>query len=178
MVKFTLKESQLIYQGKIVTLTRDILNLPNNQEIIREKIFHAPAVAVVPFLEKSKILLIRQYRYSIDKDIWEIPAGILEEGEEILSCAFRELEEETGYKAAQMEELISFYPTPGVSDEEIYVFKATELERTVQNLDDDEHIKEVKIFSLDEIREMIEDKKIIDSKTLIGLFLILREAVD
>jgi len=173
MVKFTLKESQLIYQGKIVTLTKDLLILPDSQEIMREKIFHAPAVAVVPFFEKDKILLIRQYRYPIDKDIWEIPAGILEDGEEILSCAFRELEEETGFKAAKIEELTRFYPTPGISDEEIYVFKATELERTVQNLDADEHIKEVKIFTLTEIREMIEDKKIIDSKTLIGLLLIL-----
>jgi ADP-ribose pyrophosphatase len=173
MFNFTLKKSKEIYKGKIVTLKHDTLLLDNGQEIIREKIIHNKVTAIVPFIEEKKIILIKHYRYPIEDCLWEIPAGIAEKDESLLDCAQRELEEETGFKAAKIEKISSFFPTPGISDEEITVFKAYNLEKNLKNKDKEELINQSQAFTLEELRLMIKRNEIIDSKTLIGLLLVM-----
>ncbi len=163
-------KSRRIYQGKIINLRVDEVLLPDGKKASREIVEHPGAVAAVPLLPDGKVVLIRQFRKAVEEIIYEIPAGKLELEEKPRQCMERELEEEIGYGAGELKELISYYPSPGFSGEVIHLFLASGLQKKQQNLEGDEFL-EVVILKFTEALRMIEEGKIKDGKTIIGLLL-------
>jgi len=149
---------------------RENVTLENGTTTDLEFIEHPGATAIIPFLDDKRIVLLKQYRHALKKYIWEIPAGTLDPQEKIISCAKRELIEETGYSAGQWHRLGEITPVPGYSNERIHIFLATELQPADQNLDEDEVIQ---VQALDFLKafEMIGDGEIQDAKSIAGLFL-------
>jgi ADP-ribose pyrophosphatase len=144
----------------------------NGAEGIREVVRHSGSVAAVAVHDDGRVVLVRQYRHPVGAPLWELPAGLLNHGEDPAEGARRELEEETGLRAAQMELIADFYTTPGFCDERMYVFRATRLTSVPPRPDDDEDI-EVKSCSPSEAQEMIRCGEIREAKTLVGLLLSL-----
>ncbi|MCD5390369.1 NUDIX hydrolase [candidate division NPL-UPA2 bacterium] len=161
--------SKFIHRGRILTLRVDEVILPNGKRTAREIVEHPRAVAAVPILD-GKVILVRQFRKPVEEAIYEIPAGKLEPGEEPHRCMERELEEEIGYRARKLEKLLSYYPSPGFSAEVIHIFSATDLEKGEQKLEKDEFLEPVTL-QFEEALRMIEEGRIKDSKTIIGLLL-------
>jgi ADP-ribose pyrophosphatase len=160
-----------IYNGKIIKLYKDTINI-KNKKLIREIISHPGSVVLIPVLniKTKEIVLIKQFRYAISKYILELPAGTLEKNETPLSCAKRELEEETGFRAKNLKKITSFYPSPGIMTEKMHLFLATDLIQKAPKPDMDEKIKIVKI-KLDKALKMIYKKKIKDAKTIAGILM-------
>lgn len=165
--------SKKIYEGRIVNLRVDEVVLPDGKKTSREVVEYAGAVAVVPVNEKGELLLVRQYRYAVGETLLEIPAGKIERGEDYASSAARELAEETGYEAGNLKHLISFYSTPGFTNEQIHLFLATELTLKVQDLDEDEFI-EVETVNMKKAAEMIMSGEICDAKSVAGILTALK----
>jgi len=140
----------------------------------KERIFrvvpHPGAVCILPWRD-GQVALIRQLRPAVDKVIWEVPAGTLEDGEDPAQCAARELAEETGLRAGRLVKLASFFVAPGYSSEYMYIYAALDLEAGERSLDDSEEIDEVQWFSLPQALQMIDEGVIEDAKTLIALYL-------
>jgi ADP-ribose pyrophosphatase len=130
--------SREVFKGRTVRLDVDRVRLPNGREMDFEMIRHPGAAAVVPLLPSGEVLLIRQYRYATGGYLLELPAGKLDPGEAPESCARRELEEETGYRAGELAPLGWIWTTPGFTDERIWLYLATELTESRQELQDDE----------------------------------------
>jgi len=162
-----------IHQGKVFELIRENVTLENGTTTDVEFIEHPGATAVIPFLDDKRIVLLKQYRHALKKYIWEVPAGTRDPREEIISCAKRELIEETGYSAGQWHRLGEITPVPGYSNERIHIFLATGLQPADQNLDADEVI-EVQAVDFLKAIEMIGDGEIQDAKSIAGLFLASR----
>ncbi|MDR0399086.1 NUDIX domain-containing protein [Candidatus Endomicrobiellum devescovinae] len=159
---------KLIYKGKFTELFCDEVQLPNGNSATREYINHPGAAAVLPFIDKENIVLVKQYRYAIGKVTYEIPAGKIDAGETPIECITRELEEETGYIAKKFELLLSFYPTSALSNELLHIFSAFNLEEGNFNPDEDEFV-EKEIVNFKNALDMIKDGQIKDSKTIISL---------
>ena len=157
-----------IYKGRVVTRNIDTVTLPNGVTVDLETIRHPGAAAVVPMKEDGTVVLIRQFRHAAGGFIYEIPAGKLNPGEDPLSCAARELEEEIGYRAATFSLLSSIFTAPGFADEVIHVYKATGLTQGRQQLDRDEVLDVIEMPLADAISK-IEDGTIRDAKTIVGL---------
>ncbi len=157
-----------IYSGRIVTLDVCDVELTDGQRQIREIIRHPGAVAVVAIDDQQRVLLVRQYRSASAEVMTEIPAGLLDAGEEPLQAASRELQEETGYKPGKIESLGGLYTAPGYTAEYIHLFVATDLIESYLPADDDEFI-ELSRATLDEALAMIDRGEITDAKTIIGL---------
>ncbi|MEW8954939.1 NUDIX hydrolase [Clostridium sp.] len=166
----TLKEN-LIYEGKIITLVKQKVELPNGLESEREIVRHPGGVAILAFKDEETILLVEQFRKPIDNMLIEIPAGKLEKGEDPKECGIRELEEETGYKAGKFTYLGKFVTAPGFCDEYIYLFKAEDLYNGVKGGDDDEFIN-LREINISKVKEMIKSGEIEDSKTIAALMYI------
>ena len=160
--------SRNIYKGRIVDLNLETVTLPNGATVELEIIHHPGAAAVVPMRDDRTVVLIRQYRHAVGGYIYEIPAGKLHPGEDPRDCAARELEEEIGYRATSLELLLSFYTTPGFTDELIHIYRATSLTRGTQNLGGDE-VLEVIEMPLETAIARIADGTIRDGKTIVGL---------
>ena len=162
--------SEQIFKGKILTLFYDKVELPNGIIGTREKVSHPGAVAIVPVNDKDEIILVKQYRYPVEKILIEIPAGKLDNGEPALECAERELHEEVGVVNGTLAHLATIYTSPGFSDEKMDIFIATEFEEKENNPDQDEflHIFKAKIS---ECLEMIVNGIISDAKSIIGVML-------
>ena len=164
MEKTTRLKRDLAYTGTILKIYRDTV-VANGIEEVYDYIHHDGAAAVLPVTKDGKILMVRQYRNALDRETLEIPAGSRDSTEEPTSvCAARELEEETGYRAAKMELLITVSTTVAFCNETIDVYLATELTPTQQHLDEDEFV-EVECFTIDELKDMVLTQKIQDSKT-------------
>ena len=157
-----------IYKGKIIDVKTEDIKFPDGHTSLYEFVQHKPAVAVVPIIDKENILLIKQYRPVICKKIWEIPAGLLDKNEKPLQAARRELEEETGYKAKTLIKLGAFYSSPGFTDEYTTIYLAEDFQKTEQKQDKDEDIK-IHIFSIYDLLKKVKNKKIEDSKTVMGI---------
>ena len=157
-----------IYTGKAINFCRDEIVLPNGNKAIREYIDHPGAVAVVPFINKTDIIMVKQYRYPVDKITYEIPAGKLDKKESLLKCAKRELKEETGYSTNNIKKLVSFYPSTAFSNEELIIYIAKDLVSGKQNPDEDEFIENI-IIPFKQALQMIKQGKIKDAKTVIAL---------
>lgn len=158
------------FDGNLLKLWVDEVELPNGNKSGREYIKHQGAVGILPILEDGRIIFVKQCRYAIDSIIYEIPAGKLEIGEDHLECAKRELSEETGYSAAKWEKLTSIVTTPGFTNEAIHLYLATGLTQGAQHPDADEFV-EVVAFTLEEVKEMVLKEDIFDAKTLSALLL-------
>ena len=166
----TLKQ-EYIYKGKIINVRRDDALLPNGKTAIREVIEHCGGSAVL--CEKDgKVLLVKQFRYPYKEELYEIPAGKLNPGEDPKVTAIRELEEECGVKAKKVSLLYEIYPTPAYDTEIIRIFKAEELENSSVKLDEDEFLTSAWIDKED-LKKMIRSGEIKDAKTLIALLTIL-----
>ena len=153
-----------IYEGKILGLSVYDGKI-EGRRVKREIIEHRGAAAILAFDEKNKVILVRQHRFPHGY-VLEIPAGTLEKREEPIKCAFRELEEETGYRAKKMTQLITYYPSIGYNSEIIYCFLASGLKKIAGlKLDDDEILSVVKM-DLQKLLRMIKSGKIQDSKTI------------
>ena len=163
-----------VFIGKAVDFCNDTVILPNNKKATREYIDHPGAVAIIPFINKTDIILVKQYRYPINKITYEIPAGKLDGKEPLIKCAKRELQEETGYSAKKIEKLISFWPSSAFSNETLHIYTATELTAGKNNPDDDEFLMNYKV-SLKQAYEMVKTGKIKDSKTVIAITMLVAQ---
>ncbi|MGA6926753.1 MAG: NUDIX hydrolase [Desulfosarcina sp.] len=162
--------STLIRKGRVFELYAESVTLPNGVTVEMDIVRHPGAAAIVPMLDDRTILLLKQYRHAVGGFIWEIPAGTLESGETVRRCAERELTEETGYRARDVQPIGVITPLPAYSDERIHLFLATGLTRAQQHLDADELI-DVHRFEWDRAREMVAGGEIQDAKTITGLYL-------
>lgn len=162
--------SQRIYEGKIINLRRDTIELPNGNQSTREVVEHPGGVAVLAVDDEDNILFVTQYRYPYAKELLEIPAGKRDHGEneDPALCGMRELEEETGYRAKVFLPLGELYPTAGYVDEVIYLYYATDLLKTEQHLDEDEFLSVQKIPA-QKAYEMVLNGEIPDAKTQIAV---------
>ncbi len=166
-------KSEELHRGRIITLDRDTVRLPDGVTAEMDILRHPGASAVVPFLsgpmgDEPQVLLLRQYRYAAGGYLYEIPAGRLDEGETPIQCAARELKEETGCTADLIEPMTSILTTPGFTDEVIHLFMATGLTHGEPNREADEFV-EVVIMRLSEALERISSGEITDSKTVLAL---------
>lgn len=157
-----------IRKGRVFDFFAETVTLPNGVRVEMEIIRHPGAAAVVAILEDDRILLLSQYRYAVGGYIWEIPAGTLNPGEDARQCAARELTEETGYAAGNLEKLGEMTPLPAYSDERIHLFLASGLTRQAQQLDRDELLV-VHPVDPDRAAQMIAQGEIQDAKTIVGL---------
>ena len=161
------------YAGRLLQVDVDTVRLPNGTRLELEMVRHPGAAAVVPLLsgtdaEDPHVLLLHQYRYAARGMVWEIPAGVLEPGEEPITCARRELREETGAEADSIEYLTTVFTTPGFTDERIHLFLATGIRGGNATPNTDELI-EVRPQPLSQTMKMIRDGEIADAKTIVAL---------
>ncbi|MBU2597870.1 MAG: NUDIX hydrolase [Actinobacteria bacterium] len=194
--KERLIKSKEVFRGKLLKLTVSEVKLPDKNVTEREVVSHPGAVAIVPMTSHNEVVMVRQYRFAIERHTLELPAGTLEEGEKPIICAKREFEEEVKMRAKKWKKLISVYPSPGYCNEKIHIFLAKELEdlteagnkgenfKDVQNniknirksqvevrkSEKDEFINRV-IIPLEEAKNKIFSGEIIDAKTIIGIML-------
>jgi ADP-ribose pyrophosphatase len=167
--------SRRIYKGKVLSLDLDEVEEPGDVRATREVVRHSGSVAVLALQEDDRVVLVRQYRYPVDDALWELPAGRLDEGESPEAAAQRELQEEIGQRARDLRQIAFFYTTPGFCDEAMHVFRATGLEASPAQGDEDERI-EIRAFPLAELAAMIDKGEIREGKTLVALLLELRRA--
>lgn len=167
-LKETKISSEQKFSGRLIDLYLDQVELPNGEMTTREWIDHPGAVCLTPILPDGKICLIRQFRYGPGEEFIEIPAGKLDAGEAPLDCAYRELEEETGYRTNKLTFLTNIYPAIGFSNEKMWMYLAEDLVASTNNLDKDEFL-ELLPTPLDEALEWVWSGKITDVKTIIGI---------
>jgi ADP-ribose pyrophosphatase len=172
-------DRRTVFAGRVIDVHLDTLRFPDGSTGQREFVAHRGAAAIVPFVDDPavadpRIVLLRQYRYAAGGELWEIPAGTRDTVDEPWqSCAARELEEETGYRAGHLEFVTRIYTAPGFCDEVIHIFAATELTPGQRNLDDDEFVEPIEV-PLSEALAMVGDGRIIDGKTVAGLLHVSR----
>ncbi len=166
---------EIVYEGSFLKLHKDKVLCPNGNISYREYIHHPGAAAILVKVQ-DKFMLEKQYRYPVSEVTLEIPAGKLDLNESPLDAAKRELEEETGYKASNLMYLGKIHTTVGFTDEVIYIYYTDELTKTKTNFDSDELIL-LSYHSFDEIKEMIRNGEITDSKTIaaISLYMLKKE---
>lgn len=169
-MSYEVLESKVTHVGKIVTVTVDKIATPDGGEMYRETVIRGKNAAAVLAVENDgSLIFVRQYRHAFGEMLLEIPAGVLEDGEAPEDGVLRELEEETGRKAATLEFLCEMYPTVGYCTEKIQLFIATDMSEGVQKLDADEFV-EIERYTLDEAIDMIYKGEIKDGKTIAALF--------
>ena len=167
---FKLKNSREIYKGRIINLRVDEIQYENGTTDYREVAAHPSGAAVVA-VKDGKIILVSQYRYPLNKTIYELPAGKLDHSEDPVDCAKRELEEETGYKSENFIKLGKIVSTPGFCDERLYLFLARDLNPGKKNHEEGEYGMQTHYFTLEEIEEKIYNSEIIDAKTICAVYL-------
>ncbi len=166
--------SQRIYDGKVVRLRLDTIELPSGREAKREILEHSGAVCVLPVMPDGQIAMIRQWRTAAQETLWELVAGGLEAGEKPEECARRELIEEIGYQAGKLTPLFQCYLAPGYSSEMLWGFLGEDLELVGAEPEEDETI-ELVIKPLEELLPLIDSGEIRDSKTICGLLALHRQ---
>lgn len=173
----TLLSRTVIHAGKVLQLELDRITLPSGHTIDMEIVRHRGSVVILPIPEPGTIILIRQYRYAIDRWIWELPAGSLKPGENPDVAAARECEEEIGLVPRRVTRLRGYFPTPGFCDEVMTFYRCEDLRPpapdSTARQDEDEDI-EPRRFPIDDVRAMVRSGEIVDMKTLAGLSLVER----
>ena len=160
--------SQKIFEGKIIKVCRDEVELENGKVASREVVLHSGGVCVIPITDDNCVLMVKQYRYPMKKALLELPAGKLEYGENHYDCGLRELREEVGMLANSYEYLGAIYPTPAYVSEQIHLYLAKDLVPDAQQLDADEFLDVIKM-PLKEAVKLVLSGEICDSKTQIGI---------
>ncbi|HXZ85375.1 MAG TPA: NUDIX hydrolase [Myxococcota bacterium] len=168
-----LVERRVLWEGNVGSFGLDTVDLPSGERATLALFRHPGAAAVVPFLDRERIVLLRQFRHAAGGVIWEVPAGKLDRGEDPLACAARELEEETGYRAGRIERTGSILTTPGFTDERIHLFCAYELAPGHAKPEAHE-VLHAEIVPLERALAMVESGEICDGKTIAALFLAAR----
>ncbi len=158
----------LVQKGSIIDYYKDTIEINGGKQTTFDFINHKGASAMIPVDQDGKILMVRQYRNAVDSYTLEIPAGGLNPGEDNLTCAIRECEEETGYKAGEVHHLIDVYTTVAFSNEKIAIYYTTGITPTKQNLDEDEFVT-IEHHSLDDLTKMILNCEIPDAKTVAAI---------
>lgn len=161
-------KSEKIFEGKILNLRIDTVELENQKYAKREIVEHKGASAIIAINDNEEILLVKQYRKAVEDFLYELPAGLINVAEEPIECALRELREETGYEALAISKIYEFYSSPGFSNEKIYLFKADNLQYISTKFDEDEFI-EISAVNKIEAKKMLDSGRILDAKTLIGI---------
>ena len=166
---------EIIYNGKIITVEKDIVLCPNNNNATREVVRHKGGSTILYINDSNEVLLIKQFRYAYNEVLYELPAGKLELGENPYDSATRELEEETGLKPISLDYLGCIYPTCGYSDEVIHLYLAKDVIKTKTNFDSDEYIESF-FIPLEKVKQMILNGEIKDAKTIcaISKYLLLK----
>ncbi len=159
---------KLIHKGTIIDYYADTIEIDGSKHAIFDFIDHKGAAAMVPVDGEGKLLMVRQYRIAVDQYTLEIPAGGLNKGEDGRTCAIRECEEETGYRAGEVQHLIDLYTTVAFSNEKISIYYTTGITPSSQNLDEDEFVT-VERHSLEELTQMILEGRIVDAKTIAAI---------
>ena len=163
-------KSEKIYEGRILTLRVDTVELPNKKYSKREIVEHSGGVAIVAITDQGEVVLVRQYRKALEDFLLELPAGKLEYDEDPLECAIRELKEETGYSSENIELLCETYPSPGFSKEKIYIYLARDLQQGDQQLDEGEYL-EVEKLDIKKVFHMVNTNELTDGKTITGILM-------
>ena len=158
------------YQGTFLNVDVRRALLPDGRRTAVEYVNHPGAVLIVPFLNRQRVIMLRQYRPVVETWLFEFPAGTIENGEKPLACARRELIEETGHRSGSMRKLGQIYPVPGYSTEIITIFAAERLRPVGMACEDDEII-EPHILSKNEVRELFARGRMVDAKTICALAL-------
>jgi ADP-ribose pyrophosphatase len=170
-----LEERRILYEGRIFRVEIDRVVLPSGHSVKMEIVRHPGSVVLIPMPSPEEVILLRQYRYTIDQWIWELPAGSLVKGEDPAAGAARECEEETGLAPRSVRRMRSFYPTPGFCDEEMIFYRCTDLQPpasdSTAHKDEDEDL-EPRTFTIAEARRLVREGEIMDLKTVVGLTLI------
>jgi ADP-ribose pyrophosphatase len=166
-------QSEQVFKGKVFSVSRDTVKMPNGRTMSVEVVRHSKSVVIVPVPEPGKVILIKQYRHAVNAHLWELPAGSVDEGESPEQAARRECHEEIGLVPGTIVRLSAMYPTPGYCDEEMVFFRVSSLEKSDEqaHVDEDEDI-EATTFALRDAREMVRRGEIVDMKTLVGLALL------
>jgi len=164
----TIEKTDYVYRGKIIDVSVSQVRTAGGVPAQIEMVHHPGGAAALPLFADNTVILVRQYRYPMRRMSLELPAGRMEPGQSAMQTAARELEEETGYRASTLKLIAAFYPTPGFCQEKLFVYLATELTQTRQNLDVDEEIELVRIPLIDAVN-MVNVGEIDDAKTIIAL---------
>jgi len=164
------------FKGRIFSVTVDRVTMPNGRTVALDMVRHPGSVVLIPMQDDGHVVLIRQYRYALDRWIWELPAGSLDEGEAPADAAARECEEEIGLVPGRVEFVGAWYPTPGFCTEVMNYYRVSDLrergaDEPPAHKDEDEDIR-VHVFALDEARAMVRRGDIVDLKTAWGLTLV------
>ena len=170
-MNFKVIESRVLFSGKVFDLKVDKIEYDSGNPGIREVAVHPGGAVVVPVLDNGRIIIVKQYRYPLNKTILELPAGKLNKDEDPLVCAVRELEEETGYKAGRIEKLGAICTSPGFCTEILHIYFANELIPGNHNREEGEYGMEILELTFKEVEEKIKRGEIIDAKTICGIHL-------
>ncbi len=168
---FRVEESKPVFRGRVFIVTRDRVTEPGGVEVEREIVRHAGSAVILPRGEDGRVLLIRQFRLPARRFLWEACAGRLDPGETPRDAALRELEEETGLTADRWELLCEFFPSPGYSDEKMWLFLAEGLHRGRARPEADERIQK-KWFSVDQLERLLRRRKLEDGKAIIAYYML------
>ncbi len=165
--------TERLFEGRVFSVDRDRVRMPNGREVTIDIVRHSKSVVLLPIPEPQHVILIRQYRYAVNKYLWELPAGSVDPGETPEQAARRECHEEIGQVPDTIVRLAALLPTPGYCDEEMLFFRVSGLSvpEEAAAVDEDEDI-EPRTFTLAEAREMIRRGEIVDMKTVVGLGLL------
>jgi ADP-ribose pyrophosphatase len=170
MSKYPKTSSETLLKLRKFNIERRQYNVPDYGPVQRELVVHPGAVLILPLLDTHSVVMIRNYRFAVETELLELPAGTLEPPESPQDCALRELQEETGYKAGHIEHLHNFYTSPGFTNELMHVYVATDLEKTAQKLEGSEQIR-VAEMSMTDALAACWDGRIMDGKTIAALTL-------
>ncbi len=155
------------YSGSFINITEKEYQTSDNKHIYREIVDHKKGVAILAF-KGNKVFLVKQYRHAIEQEIYELPAGVVENDEDSLECAKRELQEEIGFDAHNWKKLVTIHPSCGFTNEELTIYFASELYPSKLSLDDDEYLS-VELIDYEELINKIKLQEITDAKTIIAL---------
>lgn len=168
-MNYKILNSRLLYKGKVFDHQVDEIQYESGNTGIREIAVHPGGAVIVPVKDDGKIILVKQFRYPIQKTLIELPAGKLEKGEDPLDCATRELEEETGYRSKTIKKLGEIYTAPGYCTEVLYIYSAMQLIPGNHNREEGELGMEIMELSIEEIEKSISSGEITDAKTIVGI---------
>jgi ADP-ribose pyrophosphatase len=165
--------TERIFDGRVFDIDRDRVRMPNGREVVVDVVRHPRSVVLLPIPRPGQIILVRQYRYSVNRWLWELPAGSIDAGEEPETAARRECHEEIGQVPDTVIRLGALFPTPGYCDEEMLFFRLSGLSEptSAAALDEDEDI-EARPFAIADARDMVRRGEIVDMKTVVGLTMV------
>ncbi len=173
-MNFKVVDSKIVFKGKVFDVQVDTVRYNATGNLSqRDVALHKGGAVIVALTEKRNIIFVKQFRYPLQKEIIELPAGKLDEKEEPRICAARELKEETGYSAGKIDYLGSIYTTPGYSNEELHIFLAEDLVKGEHSREEGEEGMQILELPLEKAVSMISEGKIKDAKTIAGIFFFL-----